>query len=159
LLVKSQLITHTCYLCELYISLKQQQPNSRYPSDAIKFSRSGLLGVWDESRAGKRMKLKIPETWETQVSMHGNKASIWEQLIGVFIVVVSSTLHNVDNKKLPFMAMLRNIRNLIKAGVSSAHHNIVLKRLKNERQVINSRQFPFRFFSAYQVRQCIYLNV
>ena len=28
------------------------------------------------------MKLKIPETWETQVSMKGNKASTWQDLIG-----------------------------------------------------------------------------
>lgn len=32
--------------------------------------------------ANKRMKLPIPETWETQLSLHGNKASTWETLIG-----------------------------------------------------------------------------
>jgi hypothetical protein len=40
--------------------------------------------------------------WETQISLKGNKAEVWQQLI--------------DNKKLPFMAMLRNLRNMIKAG-------------------------------------------
>lgn len=42
------------------------------------------LGLFDETRAGKRMKLPIPETWETQVSMLGNKAEVWQQLIGQF---------------------------------------------------------------------------
>lgn len=32
--------------------------------------------------AGKRMKLKVPETWETQVSSRGNKAEVWQDLIG-----------------------------------------------------------------------------
>lgn len=35
-----------------------------------------------QEKAGKRMKLPIPETWETQVSLKGNKPSTWEQLLG-----------------------------------------------------------------------------
>ena len=53
----------------------------KYPEDVEAFRRSRLPGTWDESRAGKRMKLATPETWETTVSMHGNKAHTWEQLI------------------------------------------------------------------------------
>lgn len=109
----------------------------KYPENREEFRRSKLQGVWDEERAGKRMKLPTPETWETQVSSKGNKASTWETLI--------------DHKKLPFMAMLRNLRNLILAGVSEKHHKWVLKKLTDEGSVINSHQFPFRFFSAYEV--------
>ncbi|XP_011406078.1 PREDICTED: telomerase protein component 1-like [Amphimedon queenslandica] len=109
----------------------------KYPETPEDFRCSGLPGTWDQDRAGKRMKLPIPETWETQVSLKGNKAKVWEELI--------------DHKKLPFMAMLRNIRNLIIAGVSMAHHKWVIERLTDERAVVNSRQFPFRFFSAYEV--------
>ena len=109
----------------------------KYPETPEDFRRSGLPGTWDQDRAGKRMKLPVPETWETQVSLKGNKAKVWEELI--------------DHKKLPFMAMLRNIRNLIIAGVSLAHHKWVIERLTDERAVVNSRQFPFRFFSAYEV--------
>ncbi|PVD30085.1 hypothetical protein C0Q70_09346 [Pomacea canaliculata] len=109
----------------------------KYPKTPEEFYCSRLPGVWEEERAGKRMKLPIPETWETQVSLKGNKAKTWEDLL--------------DHKKLPFMAMLRNLRNLIKAGISDKHHNMVIRRLTNEKQVINSKQFPFRFFSAYEV--------
>ena len=35
-----------------------------------------------QEKAGKRMKLPTPETWETQVALKGNKASTWEQLLG-----------------------------------------------------------------------------
>lgn len=30
------------------------------------------------------MKLPIPETWETQVSLKGNKAKTWEDLLGTY---------------------------------------------------------------------------
>ncbi len=55
----------------------------RYPSDLKAFSRSGLSGVWERERAGKRMKLKQPDTWECKLSQEGNKAATWEKLIGV----------------------------------------------------------------------------
>ena len=51
-----------------------------------------LPGQFESARAGKRMKLPVPETWETFLSEKGNKASTWEELI--------------EHKKLPFMAML-----------------------------------------------------
>lgn len=54
----------------------------RYPSNLQAFSRSRLPGPWDSSRAGKRMKLARPETWERELSLRGNKATVWEELIG-----------------------------------------------------------------------------
>lgn len=109
----------------------------RYPEDSEAFRRSRLPGIFDETRAGTRMKLATPETWETQVSLHGNKAHTWEQLI--------------DHNKLPFMAMLRNLRNLITANIGPKYHRWIWSKLNDERAVVNSRQFPFRFFSAYEV--------
>ncbi|CAF3633220.1 unnamed protein product [Rotaria sordida] len=109
----------------------------RYPETSELFYQSRLPGVFEPERANKRMKLPTPETWETQISLKGNKAAVWQQLI--------------DNKKLPFMAMLRNLRNMIKAGISEKHHQWVLKKLQDDGAVIYSRQFPFRFFSAYQI--------
>uniref|UniRef100_M3Z351 Telomerase associated protein 1 n=1 Tax=Mustela putorius furo TaxID=9669 RepID=M3Z351_MUSPF len=107
----------------------------RYPSSLQTFSRSRLPGPWDSSRAGKRMKLPQPETWERELSLRGNKASVWEELI--------------DNGKLPFMALLRNLCNLLRVGISARHHELVLQRLQHENSVIHSRQFPFRFLNAH----------
>ncbi|XP_078056692.1 telomerase protein component 1-like, partial [Mustelus asterias] len=109
----------------------------RYPSDLQSFSRSRLPGPWDSRRAGERMKFQSPETWERQLSLRGNTVKVWEELI--------------DNQKLPFMAMLRNLRNLIAAGISSQHHKRILDRLTDKNSVIRSRQFPFRFLAAYKV--------
>ncbi|XP_031153943.1 telomerase protein component 1 isoform X2 [Sander lucioperca] len=109
----------------------------KYPADLKTFTHSGIKGAWDRERAGKRMKLKEPETWERLLSLEGNKAATWEKLI--------------DNKSLPFMAMLRNLRNMITQGISEAHHKKILSRLTNKKAVIQSRQFPFRFLAAYKV--------
>lgn len=49
------------------------------------------------------------------------------------------------------MAMLRNVRNMLKTGVSEQHHQKVLSKLTDEGSVVHSKQFPFRFFSAFQV--------
>ena len=35
-----------------------------------------------QEQAGKRMKLQIPETWETQLSSKGNKSNTWQELLG-----------------------------------------------------------------------------
>jgi telomerase protein component 1 len=109
----------------------------KYPVDDDSFRKSKLPGEFERERAGKRMKLPIAETWETMLSEKGNKASTWEELI--------------EHKKLPFMAMLRNIRNLLFSGVNPRYHRWVINKLKDENTIANSRQFPFRFFSAYEV--------
>ncbi|XP_050998953.1 LOW QUALITY PROTEIN: telomerase protein component 1 [Acomys russatus] len=107
----------------------------RYPPTLELFSRSHLPGPWDSSRAGQRMKLRRPETWDRELSMRGNKACVWEALI--------------DSGKLPFMAMLRNLCNLLRTGISARHHELILQRLQDEKSVIHSRQFPFRFLNAH----------
>uniref|UniRef100_T1JIE1 TROVE domain-containing protein n=1 Tax=Strigamia maritima TaxID=126957 RepID=T1JIE1_STRMM len=109
----------------------------KYPQNLADFWSSGLPGMWDEERSGKRMKLATPETWETQLCLHGNRALIWEKLI--------------DDKKLPFMAMLRNLRNLIIAKISEDHHRKIISILKDKELVMRSKQFPFRFLTAYNI--------
>ncbi|XP_060546985.1 telomerase protein component 1 isoform X2 [Pantherophis guttatus] len=125
----------------LHISEPAQQVMSilgrRYPPDLPSFSRSRLPGPWDPTLAGTRMRLPVPQTWDRELSNRGNKAAVWEELI--------------DSKKLPFMAMLRNLRNILRSGVSERHHQFLLKRLEDKDTVIHSRQLPFRFLSAYKV--------
>ena len=139
--IKQRSFTLKQLIRQLHIS----QPNDsvmallgkKYPATFEEFMQLRLPGVFDSTKANKRMKLPIPETWETQISLKGNKASVWEQLI--------------DNKKLPYMAMLRNLRNMIVCGISDKHHHWVTRKLQDEGAVVNSKLFPFRFFTAYEV--------
>jgi len=80
-------------------------------------------------------KLQVPYTWETQLSTRGNSKKVWEQLI--------------DSGRVGYMALLRNLRNLVEAGISEEHLNRVVAILENRDQVRRSKQLPVRFLSAY----------
>ena len=109
----------------------------KYPTNNDEFRLTRLDGVFDQNRAGKRMKLKTPETWETQIALHGNKPEVWQKLI--------------DDKKLPYMATVRNIRNILLAGVSENHIQKVASYISNQTAVSKSRMFPFQYFTAYDI--------
>lgn len=92
--------------------------------------------------------LETPYTWETELSALGQQefmtdteqqmafATKWEELI--------------HSGKMGYMAMLRNLRNFLKSGVSIEAIENVANRLSNEHEVVSSKQFPFRFLSAYR---------
>ena len=75
--------------------------------------------------------LAIPETWETHISKFGSNKESWETIL----------------PKMPFMARLRNLRNFLQKDVDVAP---VIKMLKDEKAVRKSKQFPYRFLSAYK---------
>ncbi|UTN03910.1 TROVE domain-containing protein [Flavobacterium bizetiae] len=92
--------------------------------------------------------LETPYTWETELSRIGqikyfNEAEKqkaftqkWEELI--------------DSNKIGYMALLRNLRNIVEANVSRFHMLKVCDYLSNEKAVANSKQLPFRFLAAYR---------
>jgi 60 kDa SS-A/Ro ribonucleoprotein len=92
--------------------------------------------------------LEVPYTWETELSALGQvkfanekeKAAAfrlkWEEL--------------VFSRKLGYMALLRNLRNIIEAGVSMETMEAVCSKLSNREAVLKSKQFPFRFLAAYR---------
>lgn len=78
--------------------------------------------------------LETPVTWETQLSANGNNAETWKKLI--------------DSGKVGYMALLRNLRNIIQANPSNVDK--VLEIIRDPERVKKSRQLPFRFLSAYK---------
>lgn len=92
--------------------------------------------------------LKTPYTWETQFSELGQKhfgtkeekaealKALWEELI--------------DSGRLGYMALLRNLRNILQANVSHAHIGKVASHICEPEKVAKSRQLPFRFLAAYK---------
>lgn len=87
--------------------------------------------------------LPTPITWETQLSANGQKpaaerespADIWTRL--------------VLNGNLPYMATLRNMRNMHHAGISADAHRAVIDKIANPAEVARSRQLPFDFIQAH----------
>ncbi|KAL5110044.1 Telomerase protein component 1 [Taenia crassiceps] len=108
-----------------------------YPTSISDFIESGLPGDWDPDLAGSRMRLPVPYTWETELS----KTRMEDQL---------DAWHNlIDSGKLPYMATLRNLRNLLLVGIDEVHAEKVLRKLTAEREVASSKQLPFRYLSAF----------
>ena len=76
-------------------------------------------------------------TWEDALSLAGTKVAkrdLWAAMI----------------PSMGFMAQLRNLRNFDDAGVPDEVAGDVIARLTDPEQVAKSRQFPFRFLSAYR---------
>ncbi len=89
----------------------------------------------------KESTLKVPYTWETELTKAGqegrDKGEVWEELI--------------KSGKLGYMALLRNLRNFLITGVSKEGLQMVAERLSDPKQIKRSRQLPFRFLSAYRM--------
>ena len=91
----------------------------------------------EQSAMWKRLledRLTPPLTWETQLSANGNTRETWEALI--------------DSGKVGYMALLRNLRNIINAQPSNIEK--VFAQIESPEAVRASRQLPFRFLSAYK---------
>lgn len=96
----------------------------------------------DQSKLFRQLRdgeLSLIETWQTILSAIGNdpkrKKEAWEDHI---------------EKGLPYMEALRNLVNIMRAKVSDTHVGMVAQRLSDEKAVRNSKQLPFRFYSAYK---------
>ena len=92
--------------------------------------------------------LSTAYTWETELSRAGQESHADEDAKNVAFAKQWEAL--IDSGKLGYMAMLRNLRNMLQKGVSSAHLNKVAGMLSDPKQVAKSKQFPFRFLSAYR---------
>lgn len=83
--------------------------------------------------------LETPYTWEVELSTKGNTKETWTALI--------------DSGKVGYMALLRNLRNILNASPDNI--NKVYEKLSNKEAVLKSKQLPFRFLSAYRMVQGI----
>ncbi|MDO7846019.1 TROVE domain-containing protein [Hymenobacter sp. M29] len=95
-----------------------------------------------------RGELPTPYTWETELSAVGQGTyatdadrqtavrATWETLIG--------------SGKLGYMALLRNLRNILEANVSAPVMEKVCDTLADRFAVARSKQLPFRFLAAYR---------
>lgn len=95
--------------------------------------------------------LQVPYTWEVELSVLGQiKFETPEAKSKAFS---DKWAELIQSGKLGYMALLRNLRNILEANVSAENIEIVCKRLENPEEVAKSKQFPFRFLSAYRELQ------
>jgi 60 kDa SS-A/Ro ribonucleoprotein len=91
--------------------------------------------------------LAVPFTWETEISLLGQQEFANEKARQVAMAAAWEGL--VASGKMGYMAMLRNLRNIILKG-SDAAFEAALAQLTRREAVRKSRQLPFRFLSAYE---------
>lgn len=92
--------------------------------------------------------LSVPYTWETELSALGSQkfksakerqqafSAKWEELI--------------RSHKVGYMALMRNLRNMLSFGVSDDAMRQVCDFLSDPVQVTNAKQLPFRYLAAYR---------
>lgn len=89
--------------------------------------------------------LEAPYTWEVELSKNGqlpadkqkSKAALWTEL--------------VMSGDVGYMALLRNMRNIVEAGVGSGTIRSLADTLSSPANVLKSKQLPFDFVEAYKI--------
>lgn len=92
--------------------------------------------------------LRLPYTWEVELSVLGQQKYGSIELKKQAIKVEWEEL--IISNRVGYMALLRNLRNILEAEVSNEALNKVCNYLSNANAVAKSRQLPFRFLSAYR---------
>lgn len=141
-------------LCDAFNSFDEYQ-FAKYNRDAEVKLRDALFLVHPKAKDEAQQmlfnkiaknELAVPYTWETQLSAAGQLTDASEK-----INAVKATWEQlIDSGKLGYMAMLRNLRNIMEANVSAACMEKVCDRLADAKAVAASKQLPFRFLSAYR---------
>ncbi len=130
---------------------------SKYNREAEVTLRDALFLVHPKAKSDEQQavfnkiaekNLSVAYTWETELSALGQqkfendkaKAAAfrakWEELI--------------NSGKVGYMALMRNLRNIIEAGVSWDVMKKVCDTLSDANAVAKSKQLPFRFLAAYR---------
>lgn len=92
--------------------------------------------------------LNTPYTWETELSALGQEKYQNEAEKAQAFTAKWETL--IDSNKVGYMALMRNLRNILEAKVSATHIEKVCATLADANQVAKSKQLPFRFLAAYR---------
>ncbi len=100
----------------------------------VKHAKEEQKIAWKDLIEGN---LKSFDTWETEISNTKDPKKAWSAL--------------VNEGKLGYMAMLRNLNNLIKNNVDDEVISKVVDKLTNPNEVAKSKQLPFRFTTAYDM--------
>lgn len=92
--------------------------------------------------------LAVPFTWETELSALGQVKYANDKEKTVALKAKWEEL--IDSGKVGYMALLRNLRNILEAKVSVIYVRKVCDYLSDEKAVMHSKQLPFRFLAAYR---------
>lgn len=79
----------------------------------------------------------------------------WERLAGWLPGGMDAKAWEAIIPSMGYMALLRNLRNFDQAGINKSTIKYIQERLADPEQVAKSRQFPYRFLSAFQATESL----
>lgn len=91
-----------------------------------------------------KLKRAMAGQWEWLISWLGESPKDQD------LTLAKSEQWELASQQMGYMALLRNLRNFDEAGVSDEVAGWVIGKLKDPEEVKQSRQLPFRFYSAYR---------
>lgn len=92
-------------------------------------------------------RLATPYTWETELSDFGQKE--FDTYEDLHEAIAQKWTELIRSGRLGYMALMRNICNILEANVPFEVAESVARTLSDKRNVENSRQMPFRYLAAY----------
>lgn len=100
-------------------------------SDVIRLCGRHLIKEGNPFHKAVEGTLRSEGTWEVEISDKGNTKEAWESVL----------------PRMGIMAMLRNLRNMLTANVDVE----LIKGKFTDEAILNSKQLPFRWYSAWKV--------
>jgi hypothetical protein len=130
-------------------ALDRRYNNANGIPDELDMLRSRSLLMTETELSERRAILQREDSAE----IFKRAGMTWEALSGWLQGPMDKQAWEAVIPSMGYMALLRNLRNFLQAGVSAKVLKDVLNKLSDPEQVAKSKQFPFRFLSAYQANK------
>lgn len=136
-----------------WIKRQQGWPLSK---DLARYFTHGEVSIEGTPIAYKRKLLSSKKSFDAEAqTLAKDSFANWEVLSSQFATTAEGKnavwSFGVDNGLIGYMAMLRNLRNLLEAKVSGEVIDKVCAKLSDRDEVLRSRQLPFRFIAAHDI--------
>lgn len=127
-----------------YLSSLNDYTVGKYKLNGKQYNMFDLINITHAHSSAidkyKQDKLETPDTWEVNISTSKSeeeKNSEWKRM--------------VEENKLGYLALIRNLRNILNAGVDREWINTYLsKAITNKEAIKKSLVFPYQIYSAYK---------
>lgn len=101
----------------------------------VKHANKEQKKAWKDLMTGKLISF---DTWETELSNAKTDLARKKALENL-----------ISEDKIGYMALLRNLNNIVKYGVNEKCQKLAIKKLTDEEEIKKSKQLPFRFVTAF----------
>lgn len=127
-----------------YISMLSPYTLGKYKLDGHKYNMYDLINITHAHSNAIQMykddKLTAPDTWEVKISTAENeehRKAEWRRL--------------VEENKLGYMALLRNLRNILNADVDCRWiGKYLIPQIENKKAIKESLVFPYQIYTAFK---------